>query len=238
MRFVVGVILALVAPAVVLAQASLTTGDEVVFSGGPGAGPRSIQTGTTVEFNNIRQGPQPGEGQGMKPKARGPGLPMAGMDKLPKMQNCLPDAPVVPKKAPDLTALGTEDLLAKATDPDPLQRVGAMTALGGRTSPTDKATARRAVEEGLADADPRVVQQALGSLPKVADASAGPLALRLVYDADDATAVAAIHAVQALKYAKAAAELAKLGGRDTGAVGQAAKAAAAALSAPAPAARQ
>lgn len=197
--------------------ASITVGDEVVFSGGPSQPPQSKQTGLVFEVNNIR-GSFPDGAKGKK--ARKP-------DDV-----TLSAQTPAPPPVPDLSGKTTDELTVALGDRETTTRQAAVTALASHAAPAERAVVKSALESALADSEPVVVREAAVALGKLGDPTAAPAVMKLVYDRDDGVAIASIRTVAVLGYRTAVPELTKLGGRDQGPVGNAAREAVAELSRP------
>lgn len=205
--------------------ASLTVGDEVVFSGGPSQPPQSKQTGLVFEVNNIRGG-------GGEPGTAGKKGKKSGAQASVGSASTLADQPPAPPPLPDLSPLSTDELTVALGDAQAARREAAVNALAGHTRPDERSIVRPSLETALTDSEPAVVRAAAVALGRLGDASAAPAVMKLVYDRDDGVAVSAIRTVATLGYKTALPELTKLGGRDQGPVGAAAREAAAELARP------
>lgn len=248
--------LLLAAPAAAQNGASISVGDEVVFSGGPGAPPQSRQTGFTMEVGSIRGSgggdvaPATGARKAGKAGKEGgstaatgaagnfPGLPgapsatLSGDRQLPDPNAEVAEVAPAPPPPPDYAKFSTDDLTAALGEREPTHRQAAVAALARRDAAADRGTVRSALESALADAEPRVVQQAAEALGQLGDTASAPAVMRMVFDRDDGVAIASIKAITKLGHKAAVPELAKLADRDLGPVGSAARAAVLELSRP------
>jgi hypothetical protein len=200
--------------AAMAAAQSFTVGDEVVYSGGPSQGPRSIQTGT--KFEAQLRGGTPVGGGSVAPRA----APVAPPAQDP------PAAPAVP------TINAMEDARDAVLAPEPLRRIAAARYLGGVKAPEQRKEALASLQDCLTDLDRGVCCQAAESLGQFGDKAAAPAIQKLLWLNDDQLAVAAMKALGQLKYEAALPDLKKIAESDQGAVGATAREAMAAITAP------
>jgi len=238
-------ILAVCWPVAGFGQSSLTFGDEVFISGGPGQPPRSIQTGLKLEINTRGPGTVDVSSYG-RPTFTGRGLSMSGFSYHGSLgvsadPGTTPDsteksdpspAPSVTPALIDFSRMRTSDAVSTLFDGDPSRRFAAARAMGSMGPSNERKDLVQALIQALGDRDPKVVKEVAWALGRLKDTAASPALMNAVSQGDDKTALAAIQALEELGDRSVVKELSRLADRDPGAVGQAARHAVETLSRP------
>ncbi len=181
---------------------SLSVGDEVIFSGGPGQPPRSVQTGFTLNVDKVRSSGGSGLSGAGRPRPLDDGRDIQGPGF--RGSDCIVDPSTLPLDSParqrDFTSLGLTALEGELFDSSSLEsRYSAAKELGTRQDSKHRKQAGDLLLAGLQDNDPQVLARCCRSLADLGEPRAVPPLLELLNQHDTTLLKSVIRALGDLR---------------------------------------